>query len=81
MTRSTQPRIHFTLGRADAFVRPAQLHDFGFRGVSSVESAGIGGAAHLVNFVGTDTVAAMVVAHEYYGAAVDAARARARRGA
>src|SRR5206468_1878483 len=35
-----------------------KLHDFGFRGVSSVESAAIGGAAHLVNFKGTDTLAA-----------------------
>ncbi len=25
------------------------LHDFGFRGASSWESAGIGGAAHLIN--------------------------------
>ncbi len=31
------------------------LHDFGARGVSSHESAQIGGAAHLVNFLGTDT--------------------------
>jgi len=44
-----------------------KLHDFGFRGVSSVESAGIGGAGHLVNFLGTDTMAALVVAKEYYG--------------
>ncbi len=43
-----------------------KLHDFGFRGVSSVESAGIGGAAHLVNFMGTDTMAALVVARDYY---------------
>ena len=43
------------------------LHDFGFRGVSSCESAAIGGAAHLVNFVGTDTVAALVAAREVYG--------------
>eukprot|EP00298_Acanthocystis_sp_HF-20_P008973 c18025_g1_i1.p1 GENE.c18025_g1_i1~~c18025_g1_i1.p1 ORF type:complete len:481 (+),score=184.46 c18025_g1_i1:63-1505(+) len=43
-----------------------KLHDFGFRGVSSVESAGIGGAAHLVNFLGTDTMAALVVANEFY---------------
>lgn len=47
---------------------PFMLHDFGFRGVSSVESAGVGGAGHLVNFMGTDTVAAMMVAIEYYGA-------------
>lgn len=27
-----------------------QLHDFGYRGSTSVESAALGGAAHLVNF-------------------------------
>merc|ERR1712157_68457 len=43
-----------------------KLHDFGFRGVSSVESAAIGGAAHLVNFLGTDTMAALVCAKECY---------------
>lgn len=42
------------------------LHDFGFRGVSSVEAAAIGGLAHLVNFKGTDTVAALQAAQEYY---------------
>lgn len=31
------------------------LNDFGFRGVSSVESASIGGSGHLVNFMGSDT--------------------------
>jgi nicotinamide phosphoribosyltransferase len=44
-----------------------KLHDFGCRGVSSMESAGIGGAAHLVNFMGTDTVPALVVSRRYYG--------------
>jgi nicotinamide phosphoribosyltransferase len=43
-----------------------KLHDFGYRGVSSHESAGIGGAAHLVNFLGTDTMAALVLAKQYY---------------
>lgn len=43
-----------------------KLHDFGCRGVSSVESAGIGGLGHLVNFLGTDTMAALVPAEEYY---------------
>jgi nicotinamide phosphoribosyltransferase len=47
---------------------PTKLHDFGYRGVSSHESAGIGGAGHLVNFAGTDTVAALVVAKEFYSA-------------
>ena len=28
------------------------LHDFGMRGVTSIMSAGIDGAAHLVNFKG-----------------------------
>jgi nicotinamide phosphoribosyltransferase len=44
------------------------LHDFGFRGASSLETAGIGGAAHLVNFKGTDTLAALEVAIDYYDA-------------
>lgn len=44
------------------------LHDFGYRGVSSQESAGLGGAAHLVNFCGTDTIAGMELLREYYGA-------------
>lgn len=46
---------------------PFKLHDFGFRGVSSYESAGIGGLAHLINFMGTDTIAAIEYAKEYYG--------------
>lgn len=45
-----------------------KLHDFGSRGVSSFESAGIGGAAHLVNFRGTDNIAGIVFAQKYYGA-------------
>ena len=44
-----------------------KLHDFGFRGVSSVETAGIGGCAHLVNFKGTDTFQGIEYAKEYYG--------------
>jgi len=30
------------------------------------QSAGIGGAAHLVNFNGTDTIAALMAARTYY---------------
>lgn len=44
-----------------------KLHDFGARGVSSSESAMIGGLAHLVNFMGTDTVEALVAAKRFYG--------------
>ena len=47
-----------------------KLHDFGARGVSSMESAGIGGAAHLVNFMGTDTISGVLFAREYYSAGV-----------
>ena len=46
---------------------PFKLHDFGARGVSSIESAGLGGAAHLVNFLGTDTVSGVLTARAYYG--------------
>lgn len=42
------------------------LNDFGFRGVSSVESAGLGGAAHLLNFMGSDTLMGSVFAQRYY---------------
>lgn len=45
---------------------PFKLHDFGARGVSSVESAALGGAAHLVNFMGTDTVSGVLAARAYY---------------
>lgn len=45
---------------------PYKLHDFGARGVSSLESAALGGMSHLVNFRGTDTVSGVLAAHEYY---------------
>lgn len=44
------------------------LHDFGARGVSSYESAGIGGSAHMVNFKGSDTMSGIVFARKYYEA-------------
>jgi nicotinamide phosphoribosyltransferase len=47
-----------------------KLHDFGARGVSSLESAAIGGAAHLVNFMGSDTVSGILYAREYYDAGI-----------
>jgi len=54
----------------DPSLLPYKLHDFGFRGVSSRESAAIGGAAHLFNFVGTDNLAAIELLQQYYGAAM-----------
>lgn len=47
-----------------------KLHDFGDRGVSSVESAGILAFAHLVHFMGTDTTRALEVAKYFYKCAM-----------
>lgn len=49
-----------------------KLHDFGARGVSSCESSGIGGLAHLVNFRGSDTVQALIYGQKYYNCAMAA---------
>ena len=42
------------------------LHDFGYRGASSTESAMLGGSAHLLNFSGTDTIPALTIPQNYY---------------
>ena len=47
---------------------PFKLHDFGSRR----ESAGIGGLAHLINFQGSDTLEALRVARNHYGADIAA---------
>lgn len=47
-------------------VLPSRLHDFGARGTTSLEQAGLGGIAHLVSFAGTDTVTALVYGRRYY---------------
>lgn len=44
------------------------VHDFGYRGDSSEEGAGISGMAHLINFLGSDTVPAHWYAKTYYWA-------------
>lgn len=51
----------------DPSLIPFKLHDFGFRGASSDESAELGGMAHLVNFMGTDTLPALDMADVLYG--------------
>jgi nicotinamide phosphoribosyltransferase len=59
---------HYLQETADTLEKlPFMLHDFGGRGVSSLESAELGGLAHLVNFRGTDTVPALLAARRYYG--------------
>ncbi len=45
---------------------PFKLHDFGARGVSSQESAALGGLAHLVNFQGSDTLSAVLAGRAWY---------------
>lgn len=45
-----------------------KLHDFGARGASSEETVAIGGLAHLVNFMGTDSMSAIVAARRFYNA-------------
>lgn len=45
-----------------------KLHDFGSRGCTSQEQAGLGGCAHLVNFMGSDTIEGVLYAQRYYDA-------------
>lgn len=47
---------------------PFQVHDFGYRGCSSEETAASSGSAHLINFLGTDTIPAIKFVKEYYKA-------------
>jgi len=47
-----------------------KVHDFGSRGVSSQETAAIGGAAHLVNFLGSDTMSALLLHRKFYNCAM-----------
>jgi nicotinamide phosphoribosyltransferase len=46
-------------------------HDFALRGMSSLESACLSGAAHLLAFTGTDTIPAIEFLENYYGANVE----------
>jgi nicotinamide phosphoribosyltransferase len=43
-----------------------KLHDFGARGVTSMEQAAIGGMSHLVNFLGSDTIDGIRAMNYYY---------------
>ena len=51
---------------ADMNMIPFSYHDFGGRGVTCAEQAEIGGASHLVNFLGSDTVEGILAANFYY---------------
>lgn len=56
----------YRISGADMGLLPFALHDFGGRGVTSSEQAEIGGAAHLVNFMGSDTIEGIRAANYYY---------------
>lgn len=57
----------FTKETSDSdFLLPFLVHDFGYRGVSSEETAELSGAAHLVNFCGTDTIPAVKFMKQNY---------------
>ena len=47
-------------------VLPFMLHDFGARGTSSLQTAAQGGLAHLINFSGSDTFAAITHGYNEY---------------
>ena len=57
-------------GGAQEFVQ-FQGHDFSMRGMSSLQSAEKSGAGHLLSFVGTDTIPAVVFLENYYNANVE----------
>lgn len=46
-------------------------HDFSMRGMSSLETAQLSGAAHLLSFVGTDTIPAILYHENYYNADIE----------
>lgn len=50
----------------DVSLLPFKLQDFGARGVEVFEAAGVGGAAHQVNFQGSDTMTGILYARRYY---------------
>lgn len=53
------------------FLRDYTVHDFGYRGDTSEESAAISGVAHILSFAGSDTIPAYPFAVEYYDANTD----------
>lgn len=57
--------IEKTHSAASEFIN-FQAHDFSFRGMSSLQSAAISGAAHLTSFMGTDSVCAIDLVEDYY---------------
>jgi nicotinamide phosphoribosyltransferase len=61
-------KLEATGGSLDGL--PFMLHDFGYRGVTTHDQAAVGGLAHLVNFMGTDTLAALELGVREYQASL-----------
>lgn len=57
---------YYELSGADKSMIPFALHDFGGRGVTCAEQAEIGGFAHLINFMGSDTIEGVLAANHFY---------------
>lgn len=55
----------------DLTVVPFQGHDFSFRGMAAMEASKSSGAAHLLSFVGTDTIPAICFHEEFYNANIE----------
>lgn len=53
-----------------AFV-PFQGHDFSFRGMEGWRAASKSGIGHLMSFLGTDTIPAILAAEQFYGANIE----------
>lgn len=67
LVRTLIYKYHALSSDAPQFLIDFMHHDFGYRGVSSEESARVLGAAALSSgFVGTDTMGALVLAEKYY---------------
>jgi len=60
-----------TTDEKDFWTLDYRLHDFGARGATTGEQAALGGAAHLINFKGTDTMEAVVLLNELYNMPVE----------
>lgn len=46
-------------------------HDFSFRGMGGLEAAILSGMGHLLSFIGTDTIPAILALEKYYGADIE----------
>lgn len=58
-----------TVGNTDGV--PFQAHDFSMRGMGAFEASVNSGAGHLLSFVGTDTIPAILAHEKYYNANIE----------